>query len=107
MVGQRLVASVAVAAFIPTELCQDHLVATGTLTPGELPARDLGHARLPFNRLPTSHAVTTSGHFPVRWPGRPGEVSGHRAGLPAGPGWVLRDARSLARRAAGPASSHR
>jgi hypothetical protein len=32
--GQRLVAGVAVAAFIPAELRPDHRAAAGTLTPG-------------------------------------------------------------------------
>jgi hypothetical protein len=38
MVGQWLVASVAVAAFVPAELCPDHFVAAGKLTQAELPA---------------------------------------------------------------------
>jgi hypothetical protein len=39
-------ASVAVAAFVPAELCPDHFVAAGWLTQAELLARDLGHGRL-------------------------------------------------------------
>ena len=46
MVGQRLVAGVAVAAFVPSEPCPDHFVAAGRLTQAELLARDLGHGRL-------------------------------------------------------------
>jgi hypothetical protein len=52
MVGQRLVTSLAVAAFIPAELCPDHLVAAGTLTPAGLLARDLGHERLLYLPVP-------------------------------------------------------
>ena len=48
MVEQRLIAGVAVAAFIPAELRPDHFMTAGTLTQAELPARDLGHGRLPF-----------------------------------------------------------
>ncbi len=47
MMGQRLVASVTVTALVPAELGPDHLVAAGTLTPAQLPARDLGHEGLP------------------------------------------------------------
>jgi hypothetical protein len=54
MVGQRLMASAAVAAFVPAELRPDHFAAAGTLTQAELPARDLGQGRLPFNCLPFS-----------------------------------------------------
>ena len=46
MVGQRLMASVAVAAFVPAELCPDHFVAAGKLTQAELLARNLDHGRL-------------------------------------------------------------
>src|SRR6266487_2606449 len=46
VVGQRLVAGVTVAAFVPAELRPDHLAAAGTLTQAELPARDLGHGSL-------------------------------------------------------------
>jgi hypothetical protein len=46
MVGLLLVAGVAVAAFVPAELCPDLLVAAGRLTQDELLARDLGHGRL-------------------------------------------------------------
>src|SRR5712692_7067138 len=56
-------ASVALAAFIPAELRPDHLVAAGTLTQAELPARDLGHGRLLLAACPSPHAVTTSGRF--------------------------------------------
>jgi hypothetical protein len=43
MVGLRLVAGVAVAAFIPPELCPDLLVAAARLRQAGLLARDLGH----------------------------------------------------------------
>jgi hypothetical protein len=43
MVGLLLVAGVAVAAFVPAELCPDLLVAAGRLTEAGLLARDLGH----------------------------------------------------------------
>jgi hypothetical protein len=43
MVGLLLVAGVAVAAFVPAELCPDLLVAAGRLTHAGLLARDLGH----------------------------------------------------------------
>ena len=43
MVGLLLVAGVAVAAFVPAELCPDLLVAAGGLTQAGLLARDLGH----------------------------------------------------------------
>jgi hypothetical protein len=43
MVGLLLVAGVAVAAFVPAELCPDHLVAAGRLTQAGLLARYLGH----------------------------------------------------------------
>src|SRR6266496_6859796 len=46
MVGLLGVADVAVAAFVPAELCPDLLVAAGRLTQAELLARDLGHRRL-------------------------------------------------------------
>ena len=46
MVGQWLVAGVAVAAFVPSGLCPDHFVAAGKLTQAELLARDQGHGRL-------------------------------------------------------------
>src|SRR5258708_39546738 len=57
-------AGVTVAAFIPAELRPDHLVAAGTLTQAELPARDLGHGRLLLAACPSPHAVTMSGRFP-------------------------------------------
>ena len=60
VVRQRLMAGVAVAAFVPAELRPDHRVAAGTLTPAELPARDLGHGRLPVSCLPFS-AVSHAG----------------------------------------------
>jgi hypothetical protein len=68
-------ASVAVAAFVPAELCPDHLVAAGTLTQAELPARDLGHGRLLLAACPSPHAVTTPGRF-SSLAELPGEVSG-------------------------------
>jgi hypothetical protein len=43
MVGLLLVAGVAVAAFIPAELCPVLFVASGRLTQAGLLARDLGH----------------------------------------------------------------
>ena len=43
MVGLLPVAGVAVAAFVPAELCPDLLVAAGRLTHAGLLARDLGH----------------------------------------------------------------
>jgi hypothetical protein len=43
MVGLLPVAGVAVAAFVPAELCPDLLVAAGGLTQAGLLARDLGH----------------------------------------------------------------
>jgi len=43
MVGLLLVAGVAVAAFVPAELCPDLLAAAGSLTQAGLLARDLGH----------------------------------------------------------------
>ena len=43
MVELLLVAGVAVAAFVPAELCPDLLVAAGRLTQAGLLARDLGH----------------------------------------------------------------
>jgi hypothetical protein len=43
MVRLLLVARVAVAAFIPAELCPDLFVASGRLTQAGLLARDLGH----------------------------------------------------------------
>jgi hypothetical protein len=43
MVGPLLVASGAVAAFVPTELCPDLLVAADRLAQAGLLARDLGH----------------------------------------------------------------
>jgi hypothetical protein len=46
MVGPVLVAGVAVAAFVPAELCPDLLVAAGRLTQAERLAWDLGHGRL-------------------------------------------------------------
>jgi hypothetical protein len=46
MVRQRLVASVAVTAFVPAELRPDHLMAADRLAPAELPVWDLGHERL-------------------------------------------------------------
>jgi hypothetical protein len=39
-------ANVAVAAFVPAELCPDRFVAAGKLTQVELLARGLGHGRL-------------------------------------------------------------
>jgi hypothetical protein len=51
--GQRLVAGVAVAAFVPAELCPDHFVAAGRLTQAEPLARDRGHGRL-LSCLPLS-----------------------------------------------------
>ena len=42
MVGQRLVAGVAMAAFVPAELYPDDFAAAGTLMQAELLARDLG-----------------------------------------------------------------
>jgi hypothetical protein len=74
-VGQRLVASVAVAAFIPAELCPDHLVAAGTLTPAELLARDLGHERLLY--LPAPPRILSPRRVISRSLAElPGEVSG-------------------------------
>jgi hypothetical protein len=43
MVGLLLVAGVAVAAFVPAELCPDLLVAASRLAQAGLLARDLGH----------------------------------------------------------------
>jgi hypothetical protein len=43
MVRLLLVARVAVAAFVPAELCPDLFVASGRLTQAGLLARDLGH----------------------------------------------------------------
>ena len=43
MVGLLLVAGVAVAAFVPAELCPDLLVAAGRHTQAGLLGRDLGH----------------------------------------------------------------
>jgi hypothetical protein len=43
MVGLRLVAGVAVAAFVPPELCPDLLVAAARLTQAGLLARDFVH----------------------------------------------------------------
>jgi hypothetical protein len=43
MVGLLLVAGVAVAAFVPAELCPDLLVAAGSLTRARLLTRNLGH----------------------------------------------------------------
>ncbi len=43
MVGLLLVAGVAVAAFVPAELCPDLFVASDRLTQAGLLARDLGH----------------------------------------------------------------
>ena len=43
MVGLLLVAGVAVAAFVPAELCPDLFVASGRLAQAGLLARDLGH----------------------------------------------------------------
>ena len=51
MVGLRLVAGGAVAAFVPPELCPDLLVAAARLTPAALVARDLGH-RVSFTACP-------------------------------------------------------
>jgi hypothetical protein len=53
MVELLLVASVAVAAFVPAELCPDLLVATGSLTQAELLTRDLGHGASPLAACPT------------------------------------------------------
>jgi len=73
------VASVAVAAFIPAELCPDHLMAAGTLTPAQLPARDLGHGRLLSPACLSPHAATT--RVGSRSPAElPGKVSGACAG---------------------------
>jgi hypothetical protein len=47
MVGLLLVAGVAVAAFVPAELCPDLLVAAGSLTQAGLLARDLDHGASP------------------------------------------------------------
>jgi hypothetical protein len=47
MMGLLLVAGVAVAAFVPAELCPDLLVAAGSLTQGDLLTRDLGHGASP------------------------------------------------------------
>jgi hypothetical protein len=77
--GQRLVASAAVAAFVPAELCPDHLVAAGTLTQAELPARDLGHGRLLVSCLPLSACCHHVGPFLAHWPGRLARSA--RAGL--------------------------
>jgi len=63
VVGQRLMASAAVAAFVPAELCPDHFVAAGKLTQAELLTRDLGHGRLLLAACPSLHAVTMSGRF--------------------------------------------
>jgi hypothetical protein len=54
MVELLLVAGVAVAAFVPAELCPDLLVAAGRLTHAGLLARDLGHgaSRLAACTLP-------------------------------------------------------
>ncbi|HCU92336.1 MAG TPA: hypothetical protein DHU96_06180 [Actinobacteria bacterium] len=79
MVGQWLVAGVAVAAFVPSELCPDHFVAAGTLTQAELPARDLGHGRLLLGSLPFSACCHHLGSFLVRWPSY--------LARPAGSGW--------------------
>ena len=43
MVRLLLVTGVAVAAFVPAELCPDLFVASGRLTQAGLLARDLGH----------------------------------------------------------------
>ena len=43
MVRLLLVAGVAVAAFVPAELCPDLFVASGRLTQAGLLDRDLGH----------------------------------------------------------------
>lgn len=71
-------ASVTVAAFVPAELRPDHLVAAGTLTQAELPARDLGHGRLLLAACP-SPQCHTPGSFLVSLAGSPREISG--AGL--------------------------
>jgi len=55
------------AAFIRAELCPDHLMAAGTLTPAQLPARDLGHARLPYLPAPL-RMLPPLGSVPVRRP---------------------------------------
>jgi hypothetical protein len=47
MVELLLVAGVAVAAFVPAELCPDLLVAAGSLTQAGLLARDLDHGASP------------------------------------------------------------
>jgi hypothetical protein len=51
MVGLRLVAGVAVAAFVPPELCPDLLVAAARLTQAGLLARDFSH-RASFTACP-------------------------------------------------------
>src|SRR5712675_1961439 len=77
-------ASVTVAAFVPAELRPDHLVAAGTLTPAELPARDLGHRRLLLAACP-SPQCHTPGSFLVSLAGLPGKVSGVGLVVPAAP----------------------
>jgi hypothetical protein len=51
MVGLRLVAGGAVAAFVPPELCPDLLVAAARRTQAGLLARDFGH-RASFTACP-------------------------------------------------------
>jgi hypothetical protein len=54
MVELLLVAGVAVAAFVPAELCPDLLVAAGRLTHAGLLARDLGHGASRLAACPLS-----------------------------------------------------
>src|SRR5262249_34780948 len=75
---------------VPAELRPDHLMAAGTLTPAELPARDLGHKRLLVAACPTSHAAATPGRFPVAgraaWRDQREPASPRAVPPPAGPG---------------------
>src|SRR5579871_2416692 len=50
-------ASVAVTAFVPAELCPDHVMAAGRLTQAELLTRNLGHRRLLLAACPCGHAA--------------------------------------------------
>src|SRR5947208_1735236 len=94
-------AGVAVAAFVPAELCPDHFVAAGTLTQVELLARDLGHGRLPLVACPAQHAVTTPGRFSVAGRAATRGQPGWRACTSAG------SERSPHRRGAAPAAPER
>jgi hypothetical protein len=85
MVGQRLVASVAVAAFVPAELCPDHFMAAGKLTQAELPARDLGHGRPLLAACPSPHVATTPGRFSFAGPSCPARPAGAGLVILAGP----------------------